>query len=87
MSSTYSALLEQERGLAASILTRASVPVEALKRRVEQDLDRLPKVSSPSGAADQIYITGRSTVCSPRQDEAKRLEATNISRSSTYYWR
>jgi ATP-dependent Clp protease ATP-binding subunit ClpB len=75
-----SALLEQERGLAASILTRASVPIEALKRRVEQDLDRLPKVSSPSGGADQVYITGRLTRhLTQAEDEAKRLKDQYIS--------
>jgi ATP-dependent Clp protease ATP-binding subunit ClpB len=75
-----SALLEQERGLAASILTRASVPIEALKRRVEQDLDRLPKVSSPSGGADQVYITGRlNRHLTQAEDEAKRLKDQYIS--------
>jgi ATP-dependent Clp protease ATP-binding subunit ClpB len=75
-----SALLEQERGLAASILTRASVPLEVLKRRVEQDLDRLPKVSGSSGAADQIYITGRlNRLLTQAEDEAKRLKDQFIS--------
>jgi ATP-dependent Clp protease ATP-binding subunit ClpB len=74
------ALLEQERGLAASILTRANAPIEALKRRVEQELDRLPKVSSPSGAADQIYITGRlNRLLTQAEDEAKRLKDQFIS--------
>ena len=74
------ALLEQERGLAASILTRASVPIETLKRRVEQDLDRLPKVSGASGAADQIYVTGRlNRLLTQAEDEAKRLKDQYIS--------
>jgi ATP-dependent Clp protease ATP-binding subunit ClpB len=74
------ALLEQERGLAAAILTRASVPLEALKRRLEQDLERLPKVSSPSGGADQIYITGRlNRLLTQAEDEAKRLKDQYIS--------
>jgi ATP-dependent Clp protease ATP-binding subunit ClpB len=75
-----SALLEQERGLAASLMTRASVPVEGLKRRVEQDLERLPKVSSPTGAADQVYITGRlNRLLTQAEDEAKRLKDQYIS--------
>jgi ATP-dependent Clp protease ATP-binding subunit ClpB len=74
------ALLEQERGLAAAILTRAGVPVEALKRRIDQDLERLPKVSSPSGGADQIYITGRlNRLLTQAEDEAKRLKDQYIS--------
>jgi ATP-dependent Clp protease ATP-binding subunit ClpB len=74
------ALLEQERGLAASILTRASAPVDTLKRRVDQDLERLPRVSSASGAADQIYITGRlNRLLTQAEDEAKRLKDQYIS--------
>jgi ATP-dependent Clp protease ATP-binding subunit ClpB len=74
------ALLEQEHGLAASILTRAGSPVEVLKRRVEQELDRLPRVSSPSGGTDQIYITGRlNRLLTQAEDEAKRLKDQYIS--------
>src|ERR1700727_631052 len=39
-----STLLEQEGGLAASILAKAGVNVETLGRRLEAELDRLPKV-------------------------------------------
>jgi ATP-dependent Clp protease ATP-binding subunit ClpB len=74
------ALLEQERGLGAAILTRANVPLEALKRRVEQELDRLPKVTGASGAADQLYITGRlNRLLTQAEDEAKRLKDQFIS--------
>jgi ATP-dependent Clp protease ATP-binding subunit ClpB len=75
-----STLLEQERGLAASILNRAGVSIDALKRRVEQELDRLPKVSGLSGGPDQIYITGRlNRVLTQAEDEAKRLKDQFIS--------
>src|SRR5207253_7985952 len=53
------ALLEQENGLAASILLKAGVAVENMHRRLTGELDKLPKVTAPSGAPDQIYITGR----------------------------
>jgi ATP-dependent Clp protease ATP-binding subunit ClpB len=43
-------LLEQEGGLASSVLSRAGVNLDTLRPRVEQELDRLPKVSGPSGA-------------------------------------
>src|SRR3989442_12960619 len=53
------ALLEQERGLATAIFTKAEVDTDSLKRRVEQELERLPKVGGQSGApADKIYGTG-----------------------------
>jgi ATP-dependent Clp protease ATP-binding subunit ClpB len=74
------ALLEQEQGLAVSILTRANVALEALKRRVDQELERLPKVSGPSGTVDQVYITGRlNRLLTQAEDEAKRLKDQFIS--------
>jgi len=39
------ALLDQEPGLAASILRKANVSVEALKEKLENELSRLPRVS------------------------------------------
>jgi len=39
------ALLEQEGGLAPSILAKAGIAVEPLTARLEAELDRLPKVS------------------------------------------
>src|SRR5256885_11148272 len=54
------ALLEQEGGLAGSILTRAGVNVETLARRLESELERLPKVTSATGGGDLEYATQRS---------------------------
>src|SRR3954465_3581861 len=72
-------LLEQEGGLAGSILTKSGVSADGLKRRVEQELDRMPKVSSP-GSADQIYITGRlNRLLAEAEDEAKKLKDDYIS--------
>ena len=50
------ALLEQEGGLASAILAKAGIPVENLKLSIDQELDRLPKVSGPAGAPEQIYV-------------------------------
>jgi len=74
------ALFEQERGLATAILNKAEVNVDGLKRSVEQELERLPKVSSPAGAPDQIYITGRlNRLLAQAEDEAKKLKDDYIS--------
>ena len=74
------ALLEQEGGLASSILTKAGVGVEALARRVEAELDRLPKVSGTSGAADQVYVTARlNRLFTAAEDEARQLKDEYIS--------
>src|SRR4029453_16895260 len=75
------ALLEQERGLAPAIFTKADLEPENLKRRVEQELGRLPKVGGPSGApADQIYVTGRlNQLLAQAEDEASKLHDEVIS--------
>jgi ATP-dependent Clp protease ATP-binding subunit ClpB len=74
------ALLEQERGLTTSILNKAEVNVEGLKRRVEQELEKLPKVSISTGSADQIYLTGRlSRLFTQAEDEAKQLKDEYLS--------
>src|SRR5262249_38122312 len=69
------ALLDQERGLASSILNKAEIHTDALKQRVGQELERLPKVSGPTGAADQIYVTGRlNRLLAQAEQEAKKLK-------------
>src|ERR1700678_4174481 len=75
-----STLLEQHGGLAASILEKAGVNVEALARRIDSELDRLPKVSGPSGAPDQIYVTNRlNQLLAKADDEARQLKDEYIS--------
>ena len=52
------ALIEQENGLAPSLLIKAGIAPDQVHRRIEQELDRMPKVSAPTGAPDQVYVTG-----------------------------
>ena len=74
------ALLSQEGGLAPSILAKAGLPVEALRKRVEADLERLPKVSGPSGAPDQVYVSSRlNKLLVAAEDEARKLTDEYIS--------
>ena len=74
------ALLEQEGGLAQSVLVKADVNLEALHRALAQELDRLPKVSGSSTAMDQIYVTPRlQKLLTRAEDEAKRLKDEYIS--------
>ena len=74
------ALLEQEGGLAPAILLKAEANLEQIHRRLDEELQRLPKVSSPSGGPDQIYITGRlQRLLTQAEDEAKRLKDEYIS--------
>jgi ATP-dependent Clp protease ATP-binding subunit ClpB len=74
------ALLEQQGGLVPSILTRAGMNVDTLRAAIEREVDRLPKVTGPSGPVDQVYITARlNKVFVAAEDEAKKLKDDYIS--------
>jgi ATP-dependent Clp protease ATP-binding subunit ClpB len=44
--------LEQEGGPAPSMLRKAGIDLRGVKRRIDQELERLPNVSTPSGPPD-----------------------------------
>ncbi len=74
------ALLEQEGGLAPSILLRADVPLEALHKRLLQEIEKLPKVSGAGVRPDQVYITNRlSQLLNTAEEQAKRLKDDYVS--------
>ncbi len=74
------ALLEQEGGLAPAIFAKAGVNVEGIKSRIEQELNRLPKVSGPGGPPDQIYVTGRlNRLFTQAEDQARALKDEYVS--------
>jgi ATP-dependent Clp protease ATP-binding subunit ClpB len=74
------ALLDQQGGLAPSILNKADIRVDALRSRVQQEVDRLPKVSGASGGPDQVYVTNRVTkLLTQAEEEAKRLKDDYVS--------
>ena len=74
------ALLEQEGGLATSILNKVDGNVPALRARLEKELDRLPKVSTASGAPDQVYVTSRlARLLTDAENEAKALKDDYVS--------
>src|SRR5207245_6020968 len=73
-------LLDQEQGLAPAILTKAQIPVDALKVRVHRELERLPRVSGPSGSPEQVHISSRlNRLLTQAEDEAKQLKDDYIS--------
>jgi ATP-dependent Clp protease ATP-binding subunit ClpB len=75
-----SALLEQEGGLATSIFTNADVDLNRLRRRIEQEIERMPRVSGSGAAADQIYITARlNRLLAQAEEEAKQLKDDYVS--------
>ncbi len=75
-----SALLEQERGLTAAVLAKAGVPADPLRVKAAYELERLPKVTGASGAAENQYASGRFTkLVANAEDEAKKLSDEYVS--------
>lgn len=71
------ALLNQEGGLAGAILRKAGTPVDPLHRRVQEDVDKLPKMS---GGEDRIGLGSRMVRLGNRAaDEAKKFKDDFIS--------
>jgi ATP-dependent Clp protease ATP-binding subunit ClpB len=74
------ALLDQEGGLAPSILNKAEIRTDTFRRRLEQEIEKLPKVAGASAGPDQVYVTTRLTQLFTRaEDEAKRLKDDFVS--------
>ena len=75
-----SALLEQERGLVPVILAKAGVPVDGLRVRMQVELERLPKVTGPSGSVENQYPAARlNKLLASAEDEAKKLKDDYVS--------
>ncbi len=73
-------LLEQQDGLAPSILAKAGVQPEGIARRLEAEIEKLPKVSGSSSGPDQIYVTARlNKLITNAEDEARQLKDEYIS--------
>jgi len=76
----FLALLEQEGGLIPSLLERAGVPVATIKARVEEELEKLPRVHGGSTEAGKIYVTQRlNRLLIKAGDEAKRMKDEYVS--------
>jgi len=74
------ALLEQQDGLVPRLLVRMEVPVEQVRARLEQELDRRPRVSGPGAEPGKVYLTQRlSRLLVRAEEEAKRLKDEYVS--------
>ena len=73
-------LLDQEKGLAPAILQKAGVSLDALSIKLQRELEKIPKVTGPSGATEQMYVTGRfNKLITNAEDEAKALKDEYVS--------
>lgn len=73
----FVSLLEQERGLAASILQKADVAVDVLKGKVTKELEKLPRVTGGDG---EVRIAQRlDRVLNSAEAEAKKLKDEYVS--------
>ena len=73
-------LLDQDKGLTPAILGKAGVSVDALTIRLQRELEKLPRVTGGSGAADNQYASGRfSKLVATAEDEAKKLKDDYVS--------
>jgi ATP-dependent Clp protease ATP-binding subunit ClpB len=74
------ALLNQDGGLATSILDKAGVDAKIVGQHVEAELARLPKVSSATGGAGEVYVTGRlNRLLVQAEDETRTLKDEYVS--------
>ncbi|MGH9618667.1 MAG: Clp protease N-terminal domain-containing protein, partial [Bryobacteraceae bacterium] len=74
------AMLAQEGGLTPAILARADIQPENLQRRLQQEIDKLPKVSGGGAQAGQMYVTARlSRLLNAAESQAKRLKDEYVS--------
>jgi len=74
------ALLEQTDGLVPRLLKRMEIPETDVRRRLEQELDKRPRISGPGIEPGKVYITQRlSRLLVQAQNEAESLKDEFVS--------
>ncbi|HTY55779.1 MAG TPA: ATP-dependent chaperone ClpB [Candidatus Binataceae bacterium] len=74
------ALLEDEQGLAASILKLAGADRNAIAQKLQAEFDKIPRVSGGGADAGQAYVTQRlGRVLSRAEQEAGKLKDDYVS--------
>ncbi len=74
------ALLEQENGLIPDLFEKAGLSVQVAKARLQDELNKLPRVSGTSPSAEGVYITQRLKQILVRAiDESKKLKDEYVS--------
>ncbi|PNU20267.1 ATP-dependent chaperone ClpB [Geothermobacter hydrogeniphilus] len=74
------ALLDQEDGLAVRLLEKMELDPAALRRALQQELDKLPQVSGPGAEVGKIYVTQRlNRLLVKAEEEARQLKDEFVS--------
>ena len=74
------ALLEQPDGLVPPLLTQAGADPDRLRKNIEEDLARRPRVTGPGAAPGQVFVTQRLTrLLDAAEREATRLKDDYVS--------
>jgi len=70
-----SALLEDDQGLAASILKLSGADVAAVRQKLDAELKKVPSVTGGGANAGQVYMTQRlGRVMAAAEQEAGKLQ-------------
>src|SRR5439155_25049531 len=74
------ALLEQEGGLVPRLFEKAKIAPDLLKAKVEEELNRAPRVSGSDMTGQGVYVTQRlNKLLVTAQDQAKKLKDEYVS--------
>src|SRR5438876_9385673 len=74
------ALLEQEGGLVPRLFEKAKIAPDLLRAKVEEELNRIPRVSGSDMTGQGVYVTQRmNRLLVKAQDEAKKLKDEYVS--------
>lgn len=73
-------LLENENGPVVRVLTKAGIGADSLRRRAQQEIERLPKVAGGDQQPEGMALTGRlGRLLTTAEQEAKRLKDDYVS--------
>ncbi len=74
------AMIEQQDGLTSRLFQKMDVPVDRVRERLEEELNKKPRVSGPGVEQGKIYITNRlNRLLSDAQEQAQRLKDEYVS--------
>src|SRR2546429_5093659 len=74
------ALLEQEGGLVPRLFEKAKIAPDLLQAKLEEELNRIPRVSGSDMTGQGVYVTQRmNKPLVKAQDEAKKLKDESVS--------